>query len=165
VKNALHVLFLALVAAVIAQALWQHDRLPERVATHFNAAGVANGWMSRDGQTAAHIGIVLFIAAMFEGIAWLSPRLPNDLINLPRRDYWLTPERRAGTLAWLAGMMRLLGCVLMVFFFALFHQVYRANLDGTRMLTAPAGLVTGGLLATVALVLLAVFVRFARPPA
>jgi len=33
-------------------------------------------------------------------------------------------------------MLRLLGCVLMVFFLALFHQVYRANLNGTQMLTA-----------------------------
>lgn len=164
-KHSLQILFLSLALAVITQAFWQHDRLPERVATHFNLAGQADGWMSRDNQTRAHIGLVLFLAIMLEGLARLSPRLPDGLINLPHREYWLAPERRAATHAWLAGLIRLIGCVLMAFFLALFHLVYRANLSGTPMLTAPAGLLVGGLLATVGLVIAGVFLRFARPPA
>lgn len=163
-KHSLPILFLLLALAVSAQALWQHDRLPERVATHFNLAGQADGWMSRDNQTKAHIGLVLFIAVLLEGLARLSPRLPDGLVNLPHRDHWLAPGRRAATHAWLAGLFRLIGCVLMMFFFALFHLVYRANLSSTPMLTGPAGLLVGGLLATVGLLLAAVFLRFARPP-
>jgi Protein of unknown function (DUF1648) len=165
VKHLLPLLFLLLVAAVVAQALWQHDRLPERVATHFDAAGRPDGWMSRDNQTKAHLGLVLFIAGLLEGLARLSPRLPDALVNLPRRDHWLAPERRAATHAWIAGLVRLLGCVLIGFFLALFHLVYRANLSSTPMLTAPVGLLGGGLLATVGLILAGVLLRFARPPA
>jgi hypothetical protein len=165
VKQSLQILFLLLALAVIAQALWQHDRLPARVATHFNLAGQADGWMSRDNQTKAHIGLVLFIALMLEGLARLSPRLPDGLVNLPHRDYWLAPERRAATHVWIAGLLRLIGCVLMAFFLALFHLVYRANLSSTPMLTGPAGLLVGGLLATVGLLLAGVILRFARPPA
>lgn len=164
-KQSLQILFLLLALAVTAQALWQHDRLPERVATHFNLAGQADGWMSRDNQTKAHIGLVLFIAVLLEGLARLSPRLPDSLVNLPHRDYWLAPERRAATHAWIAGLLRLIGCVLMAFFLALFHLVYRANLNATPMLTGPAGLLVGGLLATVGLLLAGVILRFARPPA
>lgn len=164
-KTSLPILFLLLVAAALAQALWQHDRLPARVATHFDLAGRADGWMSRDNQTKAHLGLVLFIAVMLEGLARLSPRLPDGLVNLPHRDYWLAPERRAATHAWIAGLFRLIGCVLMAFFLALFHLVYRANLHGAQMPTAPAGLLVGGLLATVGLLLAGVFLRFARPPA
>lgn len=163
--RALQILLLTLAGLAGAQALWQHDRLPERVASHFNAAGVADGWTTRDGQTVWHVGVVLCMTALFEGLARLSPRLPGELINLPRRDYWLAPERRAATHAWLAGLARLLGCVLLVFFLALFHLVYRANLDGIRMPPAPAGLLLGGLLASVGLVLAGALVRLARPPA
>jgi len=165
VNRALRILFPLLVAAAIMQAGWQHGRLPERVATHFDFAGRANGWMSREVQTAAHIGIVLFLAAMLEGLARLGPRLPDEMINLPQCDYWLAPERRAATHARLAAMVRLIGCLLMGFFLALFDQVYRANVNGTQMLTAPAGLVVGGLLVTVGLVIAGGGVRFARPPA
>jgi len=165
VKHLLPVLFLLLALAVIAQAFWQHDHLPERVATHFNAAGQADGWMTRNNQTKAHIGLVFFIAAMIEGLARFSPRLPDGLVNLPHRDHWLAPERRAATHAWLAGLIRLIGCVLMLFFLALFHLVYRANLGGTPMLPAPAGLLVGALLATIGLLLAGGFLRFARPPA
>jgi hypothetical protein len=165
VKKAPQVIFLALVACAIAQALWQHGRLPERVATHFNAAGTPNGWMTRDGETAWHVGVVLFMAALFEGIAWAGARLPRELINLPHRDYWLAPERRAATDAWLGGMLRLLGGVLMLFFLGLFHLVYRANLDGAPLSAPATALLTGGLLVTVGLVLAGMFVRFARPPA
>jgi Protein of unknown function (DUF1648) len=161
----LPLLFLLLVAAVVAQALWQHDRLPERVATHFDAAGRPDGWMSRDNQTKAHLGLVLLIAALLEGLARLGPRLPDALVNLPHRDHWLAPERRAATHAWIAGLVRLLGCVLLGFFLALFHLVYRANLSSTPMLTGPVGLLVGGLLATVGLILAGVLLRFARPPA
>ena len=164
-NKVLHFLFLLLALAVIAQAFWQRDRLPQRVATHFNAAGQADGWMTRDAQTAAHIALVLFIAVMLEGLARLSPRLPDGLVNLPHRDHWLAPERRAATHAWLAGLTRLIGCVLMLFFLALFHLVYRANLGGTPMLPAPAGLLVGGLLTTIGLLIAGVFLRFARPPA
>jgi uncharacterized membrane protein len=165
VKLSLQILFFLLALAVIAQAFWQHDRLPARVATHFDLAGRANGWMTRDNQTKAHLGLVLFIAVMLEGVARLSPRLPDGLVNLPHRDYWLAPERRGATHAWLAGLIRLIGCVLMVFFLALFHLVYRANLSSTPMLTAPAGLLVGGLLATIGLVIAGMLLRFARPPA
>jgi Na+/proline symporter len=165
VKNVLQALFLALVASALAQAVWQHDRLPERVATHFNAAGEANGWMSRDGQTAWHIGAVLFIAGLLEGIAWLSPRLPAQYINLPHRDYWLAPERRAATQAWLAGLTLGLGCAIILFFIGLFHLVYRANLAGSVLPVVPVGLLSLGLLLTVGFVILGVLARFARPPA
>jgi hypothetical protein len=55
--------------------------------------------------------------------------------------------------------------VLLGFFLALFHLVYRANLSSTPMLTGPVGLLVGGLLATVGLVLAVLLLRFARPPA
>jgi uncharacterized membrane protein len=165
VKSALQAVFLALVVAAIAQALWQHDRLPARVATHFDVAGRANGWMPRTGQTAWHIGMVLFLAGLLEGLAWLSPRLPHQYLNLPHRDYWLAPERRAGTQAWLAGLARLLGCGLMLFFLALFHLVYRANLDNTLLPVAPVALLTAGLLLAVGLVLAGMIARLLRPPA
>lgn len=154
--------FALLIAAALGQAAWQHSRLPETVATHFNPAGQADGWMSRDAQTAWHVGMILFIAGLMEGIARLNARLPDEYINIPRREHWLAPERREATHRWLRGIIRLIGCVLMLFFLGLYHQVYRANTNGTQMIAGATGLLVAGCLLCVGAITVAVFLRFNR---
>ena len=119
-QRGLQVIFLVLVLGAVAQGLWQHAHLPARVASHFDGAGRANGWMSRDAMLGWQLGTVLFIAARFEGIVALQPLLPAEVVNLPHRDYWLAPERRAATDAWISSLLRATGGLLMVFFMALF---------------------------------------------
>ncbi|HEX2860777.1 MAG TPA: DUF1648 domain-containing protein [Lacunisphaera sp.] len=160
----LQILFLALVLAALGQALWQHQRLPDRIAAHFNGSGQPDGWLSRGQQTAWHIGTVLFLAAVFQGIAALQPRLPKEYVNLPHRDYWLAPERAAATHAWVNGIVLRLGCAVMLFFIALFHLLYRANLTAQPRLDGTVWWLTGGLLAMVATSLVALVRKFGRKP-
>lgn len=164
-KRAWQVLFFALVLATLAQAAWHYDRLPDRVATHFNGAGRANGWMSRGAHTAWHLATVGFVAVLIQGIVWAGDRLPPEYVNLPRRAYWLAPERAAATRAWIAGGVQLLGCALLAFFLALFHLIYRANLTPAPALSGAVWWLTGGLLAFTAGWVVALFLRFGRAPA
>lgn len=60
------------------------DRLPARVASHFNFEGFANGYMLREDYP------VLML---------LLPRVAPRLIRIPARDYWMVAERRAATSA------------------------------------------------------------------
>ena len=163
-NRAITAAFAALVLLSVAQAFWQYDRLPETVASHFDAAGKANGWMSRGTQTAWQIGTVLFIAGLLEGIARINRLIPDEHLNLPHRAYWLAPERRAATIAWIGTVVRLMGCVLLVFFIGLFHQVYRVNTGGGDITLPVAGLGLG-LLAALGLILGAFVLRLVRPPA
>ena len=164
-KRAPHVLFLVLVLAALAQGVWQHAYLPERVVSHFDGAGRANGWMSRDALLGWQLGTVLFIAALFEGIVALQPLLPAEFVNLPHRDYWLAPERRAATDAWISSLLRGTGCLLMVFFMALFHSVYRVNLTGDRILKPNPGWLAAAMTVSVLIVAVGTLARFARKPA
>lgn len=43
------------------------DRLPARMATHFNAAGQPNGWMTREVSFQFGLGITAFVLAVFTG--------------------------------------------------------------------------------------------------
>jgi uncharacterized membrane protein len=165
VKRTLQVVFLLLVLAALAQGLWQHSRLPERVMSHFDGSGRANGWMTRDVFLGWQAGTLVFLAVLFEGIVLLQPRLPREFVNLPHRDYWLAPERRATTDTWISALVLLPGCLVMMFFMALFHQVYRVNVDGSRELTPnPAWLAAALVLAVLAVAAVAI-ARFARKPA
>ena len=63
-KSRMQIAFLALALAAIAQALWQHGRLPEKVASHFDGGGAPNGWLSRGTHTTLQVATVLFITAL-----------------------------------------------------------------------------------------------------
>jgi len=76
-----------------ASVLYFAPLLPERMATHFGAAGQPNGWMTRSQH-------ILFITLIGFGIPTLvitasySMRfLPSSLLNVPNAAYWRTPEK------------------------------------------------------------------------
>jgi uncharacterized membrane protein len=163
-KSPLQVVFLALVVTALVQSFWQHDRLPEKVAAHFNGSGQADGWMSRGARTAWHVVTVLFLAAVFQGITTLLSRLPKEYVNIPHRDYWLAPERAAATHARVRTSLLLIGCSVMIFFIVLFHLSYRANLNPPPRLGSSVGWLTGGLLAVVVAGTATLLARFGRKP-
>jgi uncharacterized membrane protein len=109
------VLYLAGVVATV-------PLLPERMATHFNAAGQADGWMTRSGYLAfnATLGVALPLFILL--IVYLSRFLPASLVNIPHREFWLAPERRALAQTALLDHSFWLAC-LMVAFFAALHAV------------------------------------------
>jgi uncharacterized protein DUF1648 len=58
-----------------AYRYWQAwDRLPIRMASHFDAAGRANGWMSRGAALYFDIGFMVFLAAIFSVALYLTQR-------------------------------------------------------------------------------------------
>lgn len=164
-KNVLQVAFLALVLIALAQAFWQHDRLPERVAAHFDGAGRANGWMSRGTHTGLQVATILFMTALFQGIALLQPRLPKQYVNLPHRDFWLAPERAAATHARVSGAVLAIGCAVILFFIVLFHLVYQANLASPPRLPGTIWWLTAGLVTVTGANIAALVTHFARKPA
>jgi uncharacterized membrane protein len=86
------VLLLGFVFFVTATA----PQLPPWVASHFDAGGNANAFMSKQGYVrfvlvlglGLPVGLVALLSAVYR-------RAPD--LKLPNRDYWLAPERIAGT--------------------------------------------------------------------
>jgi hypothetical protein len=102
---------------------WQ---LPERVATHFNAGGQPDGWMSRFSHLLimAVFGFAfpLFFVGLFFGL-----RFVPDALNVSNRDYWLAPERRIETFDYLfrQGLWR--ACMAVCFVTGLHYMIIHAN--------------------------------------
>src|SRR5579863_5526647 len=72
-RTLIWLLWLAPVA--IALRYWQvWDRLPLRVASHFNAAGSANGWMPRASSVEWTVGFLCALAALFSVILYFGQR-------------------------------------------------------------------------------------------
>ncbi len=92
-------------------------------------------------------------------------KLPNAVINMPNKDYWLAPARRDESLQWMAGMLSWVAVLMSIFLGCIGHLTYRANLTGENLALGP-------FLGVLVLFLLAVFGltgsslwRFRRPPA
>ena len=101
--------------------------LPERVATHFGANGLPNGWTSRESFASSMAAVVLVPVAVLQGIGLLLGRIPSSLINLPNRDYWLAPERRASTIGHMQTAMLEFGNAMFAFLLFVVWSIIRAN--------------------------------------
>ena len=117
-----------LLAACTAAFIWLTSRgLPEVVASHFEADGHANGFMSRG----AYVGLMLILdaglPALLVAITSAALASPTARINLPNRDYWLAPERRGETVSYLRSHMVRFAGVLMIFLSFVHWLVVRAN--------------------------------------
>src|SRR5271169_3776672 len=74
------VLWLALpLVALLYRQVW--DQLPVHVATHFNAAGQANGWMSRDQAVNFGVGFTAFLLVVFTVLLLFMTRTRVDAFS------------------------------------------------------------------------------------
>jgi uncharacterized membrane protein len=124
-------LLLAMPLVACAHIAFYYAQLPERVASHFGPNGEADGWMSKSAFAAFYVGITAFQAAIFGGIGSLIRRTPNELINLPNKDYWLAPERREETIRGIAASMASFGVATIALVIAVMQLVIVANISGS----------------------------------
>lgn len=150
--------------ALCAETAWAFSVLPETVASHFDLAGRADGWSSKSGFLALYLALSLGIAALFGGLGWLLPRLPDALINLPNKDYWLAPERRAATLQRACDALRWMGVATLGLLLALLHLTVRANLREPPVELGPYGWVPVAVyLVVLAWLTVAMLLSYRRP--
>lgn len=105
-----------------------YPRLPERMASHFNANGVATAWMPKSGFFVIFLVVIVAASVPVFLVPKSMAKLPNDKINLPNKEYWLAPERRAETIEYLGNQMGWFGCALLALLFCAFYNAVAANL-------------------------------------
>lgn len=130
--------YAGLIGAALLQSLYFYPKLPATIASHYSARGAADGWASRPAFFGGYALILALMVAIFAGLPPLVGRLPDALINLPNKQYWLAPERRERTLALFGGQMRWFGVATLAELIVVFQLVISANLPGAAGF--PAGL-------------------------
>jgi hypothetical protein len=139
--------------------------LPDVVASHFRAGGAADGAMSRGGYLALMIGITSVLPLLLVAPMRLIARVPDGLLSLPNKHYWLAPEREAQTRAWLVDQSAVFGILLSVFLCYVHTLVVRAHATSPphldeRLMTV--GMVAFGLFAAAWLVRYVLHFRLPR---
>jgi uncharacterized membrane protein len=160
-------LLTALAAATIVRFAAAWPRLPETVASHFDARGVPNGFQSRGAFVALAVGSQLLVVAVFALLPAVLHRIPPRWINLPHKDAWLRAGRFDEALDRYAAWSLWFGCATAALLLGVFELAIRANLTRRPMdATLTWGLLGSYLLVTVfAIVRLYRSMRFIHPGA
>lgn len=128
--------FVVVLATSAVHFFLHFPRLPDTVASHFGAGGRPDGWTSKE-SFAAWYGIThLVLVVIFLGVPLCIGRLPNSWISLPRKDYWLAPERRERALRMVGDSLRWMGTASLLFVLVTAHLVFEVNL-GVRETLGP----------------------------
>jgi hypothetical protein len=107
--------FYALLAGAVIFIYSTGRSMPEMVASHFNAEGVATGHMPRVAYLVVMLIVVLLPPVFLVILPRIALRNPRALINLPHREHWLAPERRAHTVAIISQQTTRFAGMLVVF--------------------------------------------------
>ncbi len=108
---------------------YYYPAIPETMAIHFSFSGSADSWLSKEMYVYLISGVTLFVLLVFWGVGKMMAKLPDDLINVPNKKYWLAPERREQTIQDLRGDLNIIGAMTMLFLGLISAIVYRANLS------------------------------------
>ena len=110
--------FIALLLFAILFVVGTVSQLPPMVASHFDAAGQANAFMSRSGYTRFVLCLALGLPLGVVAILTAVYSRATDL-KLPNREYWLAPQRIDRTRAflvahgvWFGSLLVILACLV-----------------------------------------------------
>lgn len=118
--------FLCITCAI--HAIYFYPSLPDQVAHHFDKSGKPDSWGSKREFIIIYFITIGIIAITFLSIRFFCSKLPNSLISLPDKDYWLSPERRVKTLDYIASSTLWLGSATLTLLLYVFHQSFQFNL-------------------------------------
>jgi len=105
-----------------------YPQLPARMASHFDFYGRPDAWQPKEAFFLVMIVVIGMTGLMGFLIPLVIAAAPAGFINVPRKDYWLAPERREETFRFLRTHLEWFACgVLFVLPYAA-SQAINANL-------------------------------------
>jgi uncharacterized membrane protein len=111
--------------------------LPNCVATHFDGSGQPNGWMDRSSYI-LFMAVFSFVLPLFLiGISFTCRFFPDKYFNIPHRDYWLAPQRRAETFSYLVTHSLWFACIALCFITGIHFSIIQANSVTPAHLSTP----------------------------
>ncbi|MDX1933145.1 MAG: DUF1648 domain-containing protein [Capsulimonadales bacterium] len=156
--------YLAAIGLAVGQVLYYFPLLPDTLASHFGPNGTADGWMGKAAFMTFYLTLLLVVAAVLAGVGLLMTKLPVDMINLPNREYWLAPERRARTQGILQERMTWFGAATLIFLIAMMQLTFLANLGAEPRLDNRAMIATIGYLVFTMFRTIGLIASFSRVP-
>jgi len=157
-------LFFVILAMGVLEFFHYFPLLPKTLASHFSGAGHATCWMTR-----AQF-FITFAAAAIPALAiefFVPPAIAKttgNRLNLPNKEYWLAPERRAATFTYLQRFFAWYGCAILLLEVITMDLAIRANFQNPpEISTGPINFAISAFVILSVAAVVAVFRRFSKP--
>ena len=159
-------LLLLIAAAIlfVISVMQLTPHLPERVATHFDGHGEANGWMSRQQHLIFMLTFGLGVPAFVVALCHLARFMPPSLLNVPHAAHWRSPGHYPEACRIVAEWSSLLAAWLVLFFASLNYLVVVANQLSPPRLANSQVLLQSGIFLTGVLILVVRLYQSLRLP-
>lgn len=149
--------------ASLAHFLYYYPQLPERVISRFGLQGEPQGYMDKTSFLVFMLGLLLGLPLFLAVVSWLTRYLPNELINMPNKDYWLHPSRRESSLRRMEAYVLWISAATSALLMYCNHFAFHANLNpGAAAASFP--LVSVGVYLAVILGIIIIMARNFRVP-
>jgi len=103
------------------------SQLPEHVATHFGEDGEPNGWETHDGYLRFTLIFGAVVPAFITATFLIIRHLNGWGLNIRNKEYWLAPERREQTLAYVQRHGLWFALLFIAFFSGIHYTILSAN--------------------------------------
>jgi uncharacterized membrane protein len=110
--------------------------MPFVMATHFGSNGAPNGWQNQAAFFTLELLLLSVCILLAFGIPLLIRSLPMSMLNVPNKEFWMSPERREQTLAFFRSQFAWFGCVFLAFLLIVNELVFAANQTNPRQLNS-----------------------------
>jgi len=151
-----------IVAIALVQGAYYWPRLPGVIASHFDAAGVPAGYMSKPAFFVVYLVAVVLLTIVFVVVPGRLRSLPQGWLGFTDRGHRLAPARRAASLEELRAWLLVLGVAGVALTVIVMEHVFRANLTPVPRLSGSILWVLGGFVLAVATWLFAFLRRYRR---
>jgi uncharacterized membrane protein len=141
-----------------------YSELPDVVASHFDGHGNANGWQSKSAFFLVFAVVGVLTAVIGFGLPRIIALIPVQLINLPNKKYWLSPEHLAETQESLSNYFAWFGCAMFFIMIATFNYAIESNLHpDNRPDVSHLWYILAGFLVFVVVWSIRMITKFSRP--
>ncbi len=159
-----YIISLIAFAGFIIRAIYWLPLMPDKIAIHYGFNGTADNWGNKMEFIILMGGLMLFLGMLFFGLSALMTRLPDTMINLPNKEYWLAPERRETSLNTVAQLMKDIGSRTLLFFAVIFEITCRSNASLSLQIDTQLFFIVFGMYLFAVIVSIVYFVKqFSKP--
>jgi uncharacterized membrane protein len=110
--------------------------LPESVPMNFDLSGKATKFSSKESMILSHLAVIAVLLVIF-GIIGVLLRSGKALyFNVPNREYWFAPERRAQSSNEVLALLLWILCSVLAFMLLVFQSTAKSALLGNNELGA-----------------------------